>query len=94
MQAESSAEVRANQRGYLSNAEMRFHSDGGDIVTLLCVRQAPEGGESTLVSLVSVHNTMIEECPQHLPALYKGLPFFIARKEILIAPFHVLDRYL
>ena len=80
VQAESTAEVGSTQRGYLTNAEMRFHSDGGDVVTLLCVRQAAEGGISTLVSLISVHNTMVKECPQHLAALYRGLPIYM-RKE-------------
>jgi hypothetical protein len=69
-----------NTRGYVSSAELRFHCDGGDAVTLLCVRQAPEGGFSSLVSMVSIHNTMVEECPQHLETLYRGLHMFM-RKE-------------
>ena len=30
----------ANTRGYVSNAELRFHCDGGDVASLVCVRQA------------------------------------------------------
>lgn len=67
-------------RGYVSNAELRFHCDGGDVASLLCVRQAPEGGSNALSSMISVHNAMAEECPQHLETLYRGLPMYM-RKE-------------
>lgn len=64
-------------RGYVSSAELRFHCDGGDVVTLLCVRQAPEGGFSSLVSMHAVHDAMARECPEHLQTLYRGLPMFM-----------------
>lgn len=67
-------------RGYVSNADLRFHCDGGDVASLLCVRQAPEGGSNSLSSMISVHNTMVQECPQHLETLYRGLPMYM-RKE-------------
>ena len=67
----------ADTRGYVSNAELRFHCDGGDVASLLCVRQAPEGGLSSLVSMVSIHNTMLKECPHHLEVLYQGLKIFM-----------------
>jgi hypothetical protein len=67
-------------RGYVSNAELRFHCDGGDVASLLCVRQAPEGGYNALVSMVTIHNTMLAECPQHLATLYRGLSMYM-RKE-------------
>ena len=69
-----------NTRGYVSNADLRFHCDGGDVVTLLCVRQAPVGGLSSLVSMHSIHNAMARECPEHLQTLYRGLHMFM-RKE-------------
>ena len=53
----------ANTRGYVSNAELRFHCDGGDVASLVCVRQAPEGGLSSLVSMISIHNAILKECP-------------------------------
>jgi hypothetical protein len=67
-------------RGYVSNAELRFHCDGGDVASLLCVRQAPEGGFSSLVSMVNIYNTMLEECPGHLATLREGLRLYM-RKE-------------
>lgn len=80
VQAQVTGEPTADTRGYISNAELRFHCDGGDVASLLCVRQAPEGGSNSLVSAVSVHNAMFEECPQHLSALYRGMPMYM-RKE-------------
>ena len=64
-------------RGYVSSAELRFHCEGGDVASLLCVRQAPEGGLSSLASMHSIHNVMAHECPQHLAALYRGLPMYM-----------------
>jgi hypothetical protein len=69
-----------DKRGYVSNAELRFHCDGGDVASLLCVRQAPKGGSNALVSMVSIHNTMVDECPEHLRTLYRGLRMYM-RKE-------------
>lgn len=80
------AEVQADDnglatRGYVSNAELRFHCDGGDVASLLCVRQAPEGGESSLVSMVRIHNDMLRECPHHLETLYRGMETHIRAEE-------------
>ena len=66
----------ATTRGYVSNAELRFHCDGGDVASLVCVRQAPEGGVSSLVSMISIHNTILRECPEHLETLYKGFHIY------------------
>jgi hypothetical protein len=50
-------------RGYQSTAELDLHTDGADIVGLLCLKQAPEGGENQLCSAVSVFNRVIEDNP-------------------------------
>lgn len=70
-------------RGYVSNAELRFHCDGGDVASLLCVRQAPEGGSNSLVSMVSIHNAMVRECPDLLATLYRGLHMFMRKEGLL-----------
>lgn len=69
-----------DKRGYVSNAELRFHCDGGDVASLLCVRQAPQGGFNSLTSMVSIHNTMVEECPGHLETLYRGLRMYMRQE--------------
>lgn len=71
----------ADVRGYVSNEALRFHCDGGDVAALFCIRQAPVGGRSALVSLPAIHNIMLEECPDLLEVLYKGYPIYI-RKEL------------
>ena len=81
VQAEFDGERTADVRGYVSRDELRFHCDGGDVATLLCVRQAPKGGSNSLVSSVAVHNVMGRECPEHLAPLYRGLPLYM-RKEL------------
>jgi hypothetical protein len=55
----------------LSNGALRFHTDRCDVVGLLCVRQAAQGGVSTLASSPAVHNVMLERRPDLAAALYR-----------------------
>ncbi len=43
----------------LTNAALRFHTDRTDVVALLCVNQAANGGVSTICSSVAVMNEML-----------------------------------
>jgi hypothetical protein len=52
-----------NTRGYMTRAEMRFHSDACDYVGLLCLNTAKNGGASRVASSVTVYNTMLEQRP-------------------------------
>jgi hypothetical protein len=52
-----------NTRGYLTRAEMRFHSDSCDYVGLLCLQTSMEGGESLVTSSVTVYNRLLEKHP-------------------------------
>ena len=65
-------------RGYQTNRHLRYHSDSSDVVGLLCYRKAKSGGESTIVSSMTLHNVMLEERPQLLEVLYE--PFTLERK--------------
>lgn len=58
-----------NTRGYLTNAEMRFHADGCDYVGLLCLKTAKSGGESRVASSVTVYNRMLQSRPDLVEAL-------------------------
>lgn len=53
----------ANTRGYMTRAEMRFHSDACDYVGLLCLRAAKNGGASRVASSVAVYNRMLAQRP-------------------------------
>lgn len=59
----------ANTRGYMTNAEMRFHSDGCDYVGLLCMQTAKAGGESRIVSSVTLYNHILRDRPDLAKAL-------------------------
>ena len=50
-------------RIYQTNARQTFHTDSADVVGLLCIREAKEGGKSLLVSAVSIFNRMVETRP-------------------------------
>ncbi len=66
----------ADPRRYQAGGEFRMHIDPIDIVGLLCVRKAKEGGESQVVSSAAVHNTVLAERPDLIGALYDGYRLF------------------
>ena len=53
----------AHTRGYMTNAEMRFHTDACDYVGLLCLNPSKRGGESRIASSVTVYNRVLERRP-------------------------------
>jgi hypothetical protein len=60
------------RRSYRSPRPLYLHVDPIDIVGLLCTRQAKEGGMSLLTSAAALHNTLLAERPDLMPALYRG----------------------
>jgi hypothetical protein len=61
-------------RGTKSSAELAMHNDAADILSLLWVHQAEEGGESQFSSGPAAHNTILATRPDILPILYRGFP--------------------
>lgn len=61
-----------NARVYQTNQRMDFHTDmlPVDLLGLICLRTAKSGGESKLVSALTVHNVLRAERPDLLEALY------------------------
>ncbi len=59
-----------NSRIYQTNARQTFHTDSADVVGLLCIRKAKEGGLSLLVSAEAIYNRMIAERPDLLALLF------------------------
>ena len=51
-------------RIYQTTARQTFHTDSTDIVGLVCLKTAKSGGESMLVSAMSIYNVMREEAPE------------------------------
>lgn len=61
-------------RGYNTNAELDYHTDGSDVVALLCRNTAKSGGLSRLASSVAIHNALLEARPDLVEALYGLFP--------------------
>ena len=59
-----------NSRIYQTNERQTFHTDSADVVGLLCIREAKEGGKSLLVSAESIYNRMRAERPDLLVLLF------------------------
>jgi hypothetical protein len=57
-----------------STGELRFHTDRSDLVALLCVRPAKQGGLTRIASSVAVHNAMLARRPDLLECLYQPYP--------------------
>lgn len=62
-------------RGSMTSAKLRPHCDPTDVVGLLCVRPAVEGGASTIRSSTAIFNEIVENHPEYLPVLYRGFPY-------------------
>jgi hypothetical protein len=58
----------------LSPGQLRFHTDRCDVVGLLCVRQASEGGVSKLASSATVFNEILKRRPDLHALLCKPIP--------------------
>jgi hypothetical protein len=58
----------------LSSGQLRFHTDRCDVVGLLCVRQASEGGVSKLASSATVYNEILRRRPDLHALLCKPIP--------------------
>ena len=58
-------------RGYQTTMHQPFHNDSCDVVGLLCLRAAKQGGLSSIVSSVSIHNEMIATHPDLARLLYE-----------------------
>ncbi len=61
----------AQTRVYETNAYLPYHTDPSDVVGLLCLRKAQSGGLSSLVSVASVYNEIIENHPEYLALYYR-----------------------
>ena len=59
-----------NTQIYQTAERQTFHTDSADVVALLCIREAKEGGQSLLVSAESIFNRMHELRPDLLVKLF------------------------
>lgn len=62
-----------NVRIYQTAERQSFHTDSCDIVGLLCLKDAMAGGDTLLVSAVTIFNEMLRLRPDLLPYLFEPL---------------------
>ena len=63
---------RGNEIGKIA---FPYHSDGSDLVGLLCLQKSKRGGTSTIANAVTIHNDLVREEPDLAAALYAPQPF-------------------
>jgi hypothetical protein len=64
-----------NARGYTTSTKLHPHNDSSDIVGLLCVRQAKEGGQNMIASAMTIYNAVLANHPEYLDLLYRGFHY-------------------
>lgn len=69
-------------RIYRTNARQFFHCDTGDIVGLLCLHRALEGGESDIASVHHVYNALQQERPDVVKTLTEPNWYFDRKGEV------------
>jgi hypothetical protein len=61
-------------RYYQTNRALNYHTDSCDIVGLLCLKTSKSGGESRLVSSVTLHDEMLKRRPDLWAVLFNTFP--------------------
>lgn len=64
-----------NVRLYRTNAAQGFHTDGAELIGLLCLQTAKNGGESRIASSVTVFNEVMKTRPDLVPLLFEPWHF-------------------
>lgn len=67
-------------RNYELGGDLRMHTDlNNDVVGLLMLQHAKQGGESRIASSMAVHNIILAEHPEYMEPLYRGYYFHLLR---------------
>lgn len=68
----SSTSDTSKARLYKTASKITYHCDAADVVGLLCINKAKEGGLSRIASSVTVYNEILKIRPDLIPLLYKS----------------------
>ncbi|MEM7291806.1 MAG: TauD/TfdA family dioxygenase, partial [Pseudomonadota bacterium] len=60
------------ERAYRNSLELAMHTDACDVVAMMSLRTAREGGESGYVSAISIYNEVLRRAPELMPVLMDG----------------------
>jgi hypothetical protein len=75
VQEEKLAPGDQSPRGNKARRELAMHTDITEVVGLLCVRDARDGGNSQIASALAIHNEIQATRPDLMPILYRGFPY-------------------
>jgi hypothetical protein len=64
--------ARGNELGLVG---LDYHTDGSDLVGLMCLRPAKSGGLSCVANVVAIYNELVRTRPDLVAALYEPLPW-------------------
>ncbi|MGN6514663.1 MAG: TauD/TfdA family dioxygenase [Rhizomicrobium sp.] len=64
--------LRGNEIGKIG---LDYHTDGADIIGLMCLRSAKSGGLSCVANVVAIYNDLVKTRPDLVAALYEPLPY-------------------
>lgn len=62
-------------RFYRTRERQDLHTDGADLVGLLCLHRARSGGESRIVSSAAIYNEILRRRPDLVEVLYEPFPW-------------------
>src|SRR5438105_2378015 len=63
------------ERAYRNSRELTLHTDRADVVGMLCIRKAVEGGLSGYASAHTIYNEILASRPELLEPLFAGFPY-------------------
>ena len=72
-------EARGNELGLIG---LGYHTDGSDLVGLMCLRPAKSGGLSCVANVVAIYNDLLDERPDLIEALYEELPWDLRGEQV------------
>jgi hypothetical protein len=64
--------IRGNEIGQIG---LDYHTDGADLIGLMCLRAAKSGGLSCVANVVAIYNDLVKTRPDLVAALYDPLPY-------------------
>ncbi len=64
--------ARGNELGQIA---LDYHTDGSDLVGLMCLRQPQSGGLSCVANVVAIHNELLATRPDLVACLYEPQPY-------------------
>ena len=67
--------AKESARGYTGRRVLPLHTDGGDVMGLMCVRTGKSGGTTVMSSVHAIYNELLAQSPELLPTLFAGYPY-------------------